>query len=155
MILNIRLIVPLDGLEGDRGSGVEALSQHSAKQLHENCVNLIIRVMTSDIYNLPWVSPCIAVVRIATWKMDFVESSFHLLCTLSGTSYNVCYVLCTIYFTLYTISHVLCTVCVTSPIRIPGIPASLSSWLILYSLDGDVNCWKLGGCSVILGKDIV
>ena len=48
MILNMRLIVPLDGLEGDRGSGVEALSQHSAKQLHENSANLIILVVTSD-----------------------------------------------------------------------------------------------------------
>ena len=93
MILNMRLIVPLDGLEGDRGSGVEALSQHSTKQLHENSVNLIIRVMTSEIYDLPGVPPCIAVIRIATWKMDFVESSFYLLCTLYCTSYNVCYVL--------------------------------------------------------------
>ena len=74
-------IVPLDSLEGDRGSGVEALSQHGTKQLHENSANLIIRVVTSDIYNLPWVSPCITVIRIATWKMDFVESSFYLLCT--------------------------------------------------------------------------
>ena len=105
MILNMRLIVPLDGLEGDRGSGVEALSQHSTKQLHENSVDLIIRVMTSDIYNLPWVPPCIAVIRIATWKMDFVESNLYC------TSYSVCYVLCTMYFTLYIVCYVLCTVC--------------------------------------------
>ena len=113
LILNIRLIVPLDGLEGDRGSGVEALSQHSTKQLHENSVNLIIRVMTSEIYDLPGVTPCIAVIRIATWKMDFVESSFYLLCTLYCTSYSVCYVLWTMYFTLYTVCYVLCTVCWT------------------------------------------
>ena len=55
--------------------------------------------------HLPWISPCIAVVWITTCKIYF-HFGFHLMGWQSAGA----------------------------PIRIPGIPAALSSWLILYSL---------------------